>query len=183
MGTSTVKSKGIVITGASDGIGAAAARWLSADGRHAVIAGRSQGKTEAVGRELGAEFYLAYLTRLSLASALADKLLEKYPLIDVLANNAGGVFSNGRHVLPPAGEKRTEPTIIKTDDGFPISLSAREIEVLSLIAQGKSNQEISAQLFLALNTVKRHAYNIYAKLEVKKRTHAVWKARQLGLIP
>jgi ATP/maltotriose-dependent transcriptional regulator MalT len=123
------------------------------------------------------------LTRLSLASALADKLLEKYPLIDVLANNAGGVFSNGRQILPPAGEKRTEPTIIKTDDGFPISLSARETEVLSLIAQGKSNQEISAQLFLALNTVKRHAYNIYAKLEVKKRTHAVWKARQLGLIP
>ncbi len=86
-------------------------------------------------------------------------------------------------VLPRAGEKRTEPITIKTEDGFPISLSAREIEVLSLIAQGKSNQEISAQLFLALNTVKRHAYNIYAKLEVKKRTHAVWKARQLGLIP
>jgi hypothetical protein len=51
------------------------------------------------------------------------------------------------------------------------------------IAEGKSNQEISAQLFLALNTVKRHAYNIYAKLEVKKRTQAVSKARQLGLIP
>ncbi len=144
MGTSTVRSKGIVITGASDGIGAAAARWLSADGHHAVIVGRSQGEAEAVGRELGTEFYL---------------------------------------VLLPAGEKRTELTTIKTEDGFPISLSAREIEVLSLIAQGKSNQEISAQLFLALNTVKRHAYNIYAKLEVKKRTHAVWKARQLGLIP
>jgi NAD(P)-dependent dehydrogenase (short-subunit alcohol dehydrogenase family) len=109
MGTSTVQSKGIVITGASDGIGAAAARWLSAAGRHAVIAGRSQGKTEAVGRELGAEFYLAYLTRLSLASALADKLLEKY-LIDVLANNAGGVFSNGatsRH--PPARSEPNQP--------------------------------------------------------------------------
>ena len=52
-----------------------------------------------------------------------------------------------------------------------------------LIAEGKSNQEISAELYLALNTVKRHAYNIYTKLEVKKRTHAVSRARQLGLIP
>jgi ATP/maltotriose-dependent transcriptional regulator MalT len=56
------------------------------------------------------------------------------------------------------------------------------MEVLGLIAAGKSNQEISSQLYLALNTVKRHAYNIYAKLEVQKRTHAVSKARQIGLI-
>lgn len=71
----------------------------------------------------------------------------------------------------------------KTQDDFTIFLSARELEVLSLIAQGKSNQEIAAQLYLALNTVKRHASNIYDKLGVKKRTEAVAKARQLGLIP
>jgi len=57
------------------------------------------------------------------------------------------------------------------------------MEVLRLIADGKSNQEIAAQLYLALNTVKRHAYNIYAKLEVTKRTQAVSKARKLGLLP
>ncbi len=68
-------------------------------------------------------------------------------------------------------------------DDFTISLSARELEVLALIAAGKSNDEIAAQLYLALNTVKRHASNIYDKLEVKKRTEAVAKARQLGLIP
>jgi ATP/maltotriose-dependent transcriptional regulator MalT len=72
------------------------------------------------------------------------------------------------------------PAIAQTD--FPIGLSPREMDVLSLIAEGKSNQEISAQLYLALNTVKRHASNIYAKLDVKKRTHAVSKARELGLI-
>jgi LuxR family maltose regulon positive regulatory protein len=77
----------------------------------------------------------------------------------------------------------TGPTIVKLEDGMPISLSAREMEVLALIAEGKSNQEISAQLYLALNTVKRHVYNIFAKLEVKKRTLAVSRARQLGLIP
>ena len=70
----------------------------------------------------------------------------------------------------------------KTEDGLPITLSAREVEVLKLIAEGKSNQEISAELYLALNTVKRHAYNIYAKLGVQKRTQAVSVARQMGLI-
>ena len=79
--------------------------------------------------------------------------------------------------------QRTGPTKAKLEDGLPVSLSAREMEVLALIAEGKSNQEISAELYLALNTVKRHAYNIFAKLEVKKRTQAVSKARQLGLIP
>jgi LuxR family maltose regulon positive regulatory protein len=71
----------------------------------------------------------------------------------------------------------------KTQDDFTIFLSARELEVLSLIAQGRSNQEIADQLYLALNTVKRHASNIYDKLDVKKRTEAIAKARQLGLIP
>jgi LuxR family transcriptional regulator, maltose regulon positive regulatory protein len=80
-------------------------------------------------------------------------------------------------------EQRAGPAIAHPEDGLPISLSAREMEVLALIAEGKSNQEISAELYLALNTVKRHAYNIYAKLDVKKRTQAVSKARQLGLIP
>jgi LuxR family maltose regulon positive regulatory protein len=78
---------------------------------------------------------------------------------------------------------RAGPTTTRMEDGLPISLSAREMEVLVLIAEGKSNQEISAQLYLALNTVKRHVYNIFAKLQVKKRTQAVSKARQLGLIP
>jgi ATP/maltotriose-dependent transcriptional regulator MalT len=68
-------------------------------------------------------------------------------------------------------------------DGFPVSLSAREMQVLSLIAEGRSNQEIGEELYLALNTVKRHVYNIFAKLEVKKRAHAVIQARRLGLIP
>ena len=71
----------------------------------------------------------------------------------------------------------------KTQDDLTIFLSARELEVLALIAAGKSNQEIAEQLYLALNTVKRHASNIYDKLAVKKRTEAIAKARQLGLIP
>jgi LuxR family maltose regulon positive regulatory protein len=76
-----------------------------------------------------------------------------------------------------------EPVLLSPEEGPPAILSTRELEVLQLIAEGKSNQEISAQLYLALNTVKRHAYNIYAKLGVKKRTQAVSTARKLGLIP
>jgi LuxR family maltose regulon positive regulatory protein len=93
----------------------------------------------------------------------------------------------GKEIAPPANHTRVEqpagPATARLEDGMPISLSAREMEVLALIAEGKSNQEISAELYLALNTVKRHAYNIFAKLDVKKRTQAVSKARQLGLIP
>jgi ATP/maltotriose-dependent transcriptional regulator MalT len=76
----------------------------------------------------------------------------------------------------------TGALITPEPDSLDCSLSTREIEVLSLIAAGQSNQEIAEQLFLSLNTVKRHAYNIYAKLAVKKRTQAVAKARRLGLI-
>lgn len=85
--------------------------------------------------------------------------------------------------LPTASVQTPGAITTHTEDGLAISLSARELQVLTLIAEGKSNQEISAQLYLALNTVKRHAYNIYAKLQVTKRTQAVVKARQLGLIP
>ena len=104
--------------------------------------------------------------------AFIDGLLEAIQCAD-----------GARQVAQWPVEQRATPAITKMDDGLPISLSAREMEVLALIAEGKSNQEISAELYLALNTVKRHAYNIYAKLEVKKRTQAVSKARQLGLIP
>lgn len=61
-------------------------------------------------------------------------------------------------------------------------LSQRELEVLQLIAQGLSNQEISARLFLALDTVKGHNRRIFDKLQVQRRTEAVARARELGLL-
>lgn len=62
------------------------------------------------------------------------------------------------------------------------ALSEREIEIITLISQGKSNQEIAAMLFLSLNTVKWHASNIYSKLLVQNRTEAVAKAKKLKII-
>jgi LuxR family maltose regulon positive regulatory protein len=61
-------------------------------------------------------------------------------------------------------------------------LSEREIEVLQLIAEGLTNQEISSRLYLSLNTVKAHTRNIYGKLGVNNRTQAGARARALGLL-
>ena len=62
-------------------------------------------------------------------------------------------------------------------------VSERELEVLSLIAEGLANQEIAARLYLSLHTVKAHARNIYAKLGVGSRTQAVARGRALGILP
>jgi LuxR family maltose regulon positive regulatory protein len=61
-------------------------------------------------------------------------------------------------------------------------LSPRELEVLRLIAQGLSNQEIADRLFLALSTVKGYTRTIFDKLQVQRRTEAVVRARELGLL-
>ena len=62
-------------------------------------------------------------------------------------------------------------------------ISARELEVLQLMAGGLSNQEIAAQLFVSLSTIKTHLSNVFFKLEVQRRTQAVEKAKRIGLIP
>jgi NAD(P)-dependent dehydrogenase (short-subunit alcohol dehydrogenase family) len=95
----------IIITGASDGIGASAARALAAAGERVVIVGRSAEKTAAVAAELGADYHLADFSRLDDVRALAETLLERYPRIDVLTNNAGGLM--GDRTLTADGHELT----------------------------------------------------------------------------
>ena len=64
-----------------------------------------------------------------------------------------------------------------------LGLSARELEVLRLMADGLSNQEIAARLFVSLNTIKTHSANIFEKLDVRRRTQAVDKAKKLSILP
>ena len=64
-----------------------------------------------------------------------------------------------------------------------LELSRRELEILNLLAQGLSNQEIAAKLFVSLSTVKTHLQNLFQKLDVKRRTQAIEKAKRLSLIP
>jgi DNA-binding CsgD family transcriptional regulator len=81
-------------------------------------------------------------------------------------------------------EKKSEDNAIElsltSEDGG--LLSDRETEVLKLMAEGLSNQEIAERLFISIHTVKTHGTNIYAKMGVKRRTQAVSIARATGLL-
>ena len=61
-------------------------------------------------------------------------------------------------------------------------LSPRELEVLQIMALGKTNKEIAQQLVIAPGTVKAHSASIYRKLDVANRTEAVGRARELGIL-
>ncbi len=87
-----------------------------------------------------------------------------------------GVFSG-------AGQTTAKPpTTAVPEPGMIEPLSEREIEVLHLIAEGLTNQEIADRLYLSLNTVKVHTRNIYGKLGVNSRTLAVRRARNMGIL-
>jgi NAD(P)-dependent dehydrogenase (short-subunit alcohol dehydrogenase family) len=101
----------IIITGASDGIGAAAARQLAKAGHQLVLVGRSPERTQAVARAINALFYIADFTRLDEVRRLAAELDAAVPRIDVLANNAGGVFDSRR----------------VTDDGFEVTFQVNHL--------------------------------------------------------
>lgn len=96
--------KTIVITGASDGIGAAAAKELVSLGHQVVIVGRNPEKTAKVATELGMPYHLADFTKLADVKRLADEL-RQYEHIDVLANNAGGIM--GDRTLTADGFEKT----------------------------------------------------------------------------
>ncbi|GHE07035.1 SDR family NAD(P)-dependent oxidoreductase [Klenkia taihuensis] len=95
----------IVLTGASDGIGAAAARKLAARGERLLLVGRSAEKLAAVAGPLQAESFVADFAHLSQVRDLATWVQDRTDRIDVLANNAGGVF--GERVVTVDGNERT----------------------------------------------------------------------------
>lgn len=64
-----------------------------------------------------------------------------------------------------------------------LGISRRELEVLQLMAEGLSNQQIADKLFVSPNTIKTHCANLFLKLEVTKRTQAVHRGREWRLIP
>lgn len=78
------------------------------------------------------------------------------------------------------GSERAAPASRPDDDQY--SLSRREVEVLQLIAEGKSTQTVARELFISVKTVKNHLANIYAKLDVGDRTQAVVQGLRMGLV-
>ncbi len=89
------------------------------------------------------------------------------------------------------GRKLTRTKVIVTDPNFvldtqrldQLGISKREYEVLELIAQGMSNQEIAEKLFVSLPTVKTHSANLFLKLNARRRTEAIKKAKELRILP
>jgi LuxR family maltose regulon positive regulatory protein len=106
-----------------------------------------------------------------------QRLLEGYPdwMRDQLGQDPHGLLNQSLLALLPA---------VAVSEPAPNheTLSARELAVLQLIAQGCSNQEISNRLFISLHTVKTHASHINSKLGVERRTQAVARAQELRLI-
>jgi NAD(P)-dependent dehydrogenase (short-subunit alcohol dehydrogenase family) len=90
--TQDMQGRTVVLTGASAGLGAVAAQRLAERGATVVPVGRSPEKTAAVARTIGVEPLVADFARLDDVRRLADALLERCEQIDVLANNAGGIF-------------------------------------------------------------------------------------------
>ncbi len=82
---------------------------------------------------------------------------------------------DGGHRGPAPGRAATGPGIVEP-------LTSRELEVLDMLAAGRSNQAIARQLVVSLDTVKKHVTHILGKLGAANRTEAVSRARQLGLI-
>lgn len=76
-----------------------------------------------------------------------------------------------------------EPFIFNQARSQQLGLTARELEILELIAGGLSNREIAERLFVSENTVKTHSSRVFDKLSAKRRTQAVQIAKELQLIP
>jgi DNA-binding CsgD family transcriptional regulator len=76
-----------------------------------------------------------------------------------------------------------EPFVLDQAKLQQLGITARELEILQLIAGGMSNREIAEKLFVSENTVKTHSSRLFEKLSAKRRTQAVQIAKDLGLIP
>ena len=119
---------------------------------------------------------LAWLDYLRLARTAS---LEIYLFLVALGFLVLGLVVGRRLFAPPPA---------KPFDGNPraaaaLGLSERELEVLAELAAGHANKQIAARLHVSPNTVKTHVARLFEKLEASRRTEAIRKARELGLVP
>ena len=120
------------------------------------------------------------------ASKMMDELTEK-GYLKLQAGDGVMAYALRERGRPPApGEISApfEPGLegVGTPKRFNDPLSERELEVLALLASGRTNAEIAKELFVALGTVKSHINNIYRKLEATNRAEAVTRARKINLL-
>jgi DNA-binding CsgD family transcriptional regulator len=89
-----------------------------------------------------------------------------------------GVWVGARLFRPAAPTPFTANTRVQETLG----ISGRELEVLELLAAGQSNKEIAIRLEVSPNTIKTHVARLFEKLDVRRRTEAIRRARELGMI-
>lgn len=139
----------------------------------------------------GALALLLFLLRwLELHFVIMDHALELYIGAIAVIFTALGIWLALKLARPKIKTVVLEKTVyvngefVRNDAALAeLNLSKREFEVLELMAEGLSNQEIAARLFLSLPTIKTHAARLFGKMDVKRRTQAIEKAKRLQIIP
>jgi DNA-binding CsgD family transcriptional regulator len=101
-------------------------------------------------------------------------------LFTVLGIWGGRKLTSPKKVIVPVP---ATPFILNEENLKFFGVSKREYEVLELMANGLSNQQIADRLFVSLNTVKTHTSSLFLKMDVKRRTQAIQKGKDLKLIP
>ena len=160
---------------------------------------RPQGNRSTIVYGISLAFLLFFLKWLELRFIILDHSFEVYiGLIAILFTGLGiwlalklskpkvekVVVEKEVYVERPATlQDQKAGFVLNTSLVSQLELSKRELEVLALMAEGHSNQEIAEKLFISLSTVKTHNQNLFEKLDVKRRIQAVEKARKLQLIP
>lgn len=176
-----MRGKTVVITGGSSGIGEAAARELRKINAAVVITGRSE-RTKALAEEIGCDYYLVDYSRFSEVRNFAHTLLDKYPRIDFLVNNVGGIIGERR--ITPDGHEMTFQ--INHLSGFLLTslLRKRLEESNAVVINTSSGAHLYGKLdFDALESERKYnamrAYanaklmNILHAMEITRRFHGV----------
>lgn len=135
---------------------------------------------------------LLLLKWLELKFVIYDHAFELYAGSIAILFTGLGIWLSKKLSKPRIEQLVVEKTVIR-DPSLPfvvnekemarLGISLRELDVLQLMAEGLSNQEIADRLFVSLNTVKTHAARLFEKLDVQRRTQAVERGKQAGLIP
>jgi len=115
-----------------------------------------------------------------------DVSIELYIAVVALVFVGLGIWVGRRLAgrrAPPAGPPRASSFTLDEAALKRSGVTKREYEVLGLIAEGLSNQEIADRLFVSTSTVKTHTSNLFLKLQASRRTQAIQKAKELGLLP
>lgn len=146
---------------------------------------------------LGLAALLLLLQLLEFKLLVIDHATEVYVTAIAIVFTALGIWMASR-IMRPKTEVITETVIVEKEvvvyqreESFKaneiiiqqLGISQRELEVLQLMAEGNSNQEIAGKLFLSLHTIKTHTSKLFEKLDVKRRTQAIEKAKRLNIIP